>query len=46
MEEAKYCVAPRGTFRESKRPHKFVGYVALMSHISATKPSSVKKASN
>jgi hypothetical protein len=23
-------IAPKGTFRESKRPHRFGGYVALM----------------
>jgi hypothetical protein len=34
MLEAKMIAAPKGTFRESKRPHRFGGHVALMSSIS------------
>ncbi|XP_059076737.1 uncharacterized protein LOC131875999 [Cryptomeria japonica] len=32
-QEAEIFATPRGTFRESKRPHKFFSYVALMSQI-------------
>lgn len=46
MEEAEKYATPHGTFRESKRPHKFVGYVSLMSHIIASEPSSVEEALN
>ncbi|XP_059068350.1 uncharacterized protein LOC131858893 [Cryptomeria japonica] len=45
MQGAEKYSAPRGTFRESKRPHKFVGYVALMSHIIESEPSSFEVAS-
>jgi hypothetical protein len=38
--EAERIIAPKGTFRERKRPHRFGGYVALMSNISDAKPSS------
>jgi len=31
--------APSGTFKESKRPHRFAGYVALVSNISDVEPS-------
>jgi hypothetical protein len=31
--------SPKGTFRERKRPHRFGGYVELMSNISDVKPS-------
>lgn len=46
MQEAEKYAAPRGTFRESKRPQKFPSYVALMSHIIESEPSSVEEASN
>lgn len=46
MEEAEKYAAPRGTFRESKRPHKFAGYIALMSHFIASEPSNLEEASN
>jgi hypothetical protein len=36
--------APKGTFREMKRPHRFGGYVALMSNISDAGPSSFEEA--
>jgi predicted Zn-dependent protease len=34
MQEAEKIAARKGTFRESKRPHRYGGYVALMSNIS------------
>jgi hypothetical protein len=34
VREAERIAAPKGTFRERKRPHRFGGYVALMSSIS------------
>jgi hypothetical protein len=36
---------PKGSFRESKRPHKFSSYVALMSKIIDSKPSTFEEAS-
>jgi hypothetical protein len=33
VQEAEKIVAHKGTFRESKRPHRFGGYVALMSSV-------------
>jgi len=36
--------APRGTFRERKRPQIYSGYSALMSHISDSEPSSFEEA--
>jgi hypothetical protein len=33
MQEAEKITAPIGSFRESKRPHRFGGYVALMRNI-------------
>jgi transposase InsO family protein len=44
MQEAEKIVAPKGTFKESKRPHRFGGYVALMSTISDVEPSSFEEA--
>lgn len=46
IQEAKNYTAPKGTFRESKRPHKFSSYVALMSEIINSEPSCVKEALN
>jgi hypothetical protein len=40
VQEAKKIAAPKGTFRESKRPHRYGGYVALMSNISVMSPTS------
>jgi hypothetical protein len=40
MWKAERIAAPKGTFRERKRPHRFGGYVALMSSISDSKPYS------
>jgi hypothetical protein len=37
---------PRGTFRESKRPERFLSYVAAMKHISDSKPSCYEEASS
>ena len=44
MQAAERIVAPKGTFRERKRPHRFGGYVALMSSISDVEPSSFEEA--
>jgi hypothetical protein len=44
VQEAERIASPKGTFRERKRPHRFGGYVALMSSISDAKPSSFKEA--
>jgi hypothetical protein len=44
VQEAERIVAPKGTFRERKRPHRFGGYVALMSSISDVEPSSFEEA--
>ena len=38
LREAKGHVAPKGSFRERKRPHKFSSYVALMSNIINSDP--------
>lgn len=46
MQEAEGFATPRGTFRESKRPHKFSSYVALMSQIIESEPSSVEEATS
>ena len=43
LQEAEKHAAPPGTFRESKRPQKFSGYVAKMSHIIDTEPSSYEE---
>ena len=39
VEEAEKIAPPKGTFKESKRPHRYGGYVALMSNISDAEPS-------
>ena len=39
LQEVEGHVAPRGTFRESKRPLRFSSYVSSMSHIIDTEPS-------
>ena len=44
MREVERIVSPKGTFRERKRPHRFGGYVALMSNISDVEPSSFEEA--
>jgi hypothetical protein len=38
VQEAERIVAPKGIFRQRKRPHRFGGYVAMMSRISDSKP--------
>jgi hypothetical protein len=40
VREEERIAAPKGTFRERKRPHRFGGYVALMRKISDAEPSS------
>ena len=44
LQEAEKYAAPLGTFRESKRLQRFSGYVAQMSHIIDTEPSSYEEA--
>lgn len=39
MQEAEKYTASHVTFKENKRPHKFVGYIALTSHITACFPA-------
>jgi hypothetical protein len=43
VQEEEKIVAPKGTFRETKRPHRFGGYVALMSSIKDVEPSSFEE---
>jgi hypothetical protein len=43
MQEVENVAAPKGTFRESKKPHRYGGYVALMSIISDAKHSSFEE---
>jgi hypothetical protein len=43
MHKAERIADPKGTFRESKRPHRFGGYVALMRNINDAEPSSFEK---
>jgi hypothetical protein len=40
VQEVERITSPNGTFRERKRPHRFGGYVALMSRISDVEHSS------
>jgi hypothetical protein len=44
LQEAEGHAVPKGSFRESKRPHKFSSYVALMSKIIDSKPSTFEEA--
>jgi len=44
IQDASGHTAPRGTFRESKRPQRYSGYTALMSQISDSEPSSFEEA--
>ncbi|XP_059064982.1 uncharacterized protein LOC131857013 [Cryptomeria japonica] len=46
IQEAEGFATPKGTFRESKRPHRFSIYAALMSEIIESKPTSVEEASS
>jgi hypothetical protein len=43
MQEEERIAAPKGTFRERKRPHRFGFYVALMSRIIDAKTSSFEE---
>ena len=43
LQEAEKHIAPPGTFRESRRPQNFSRYVAQMSHIIDTEPSSYEE---
>jgi hypothetical protein len=43
VQEEERIDAPKGTFRGRKRPHRFGGYVALMSSISDAKPYSFEE---
>ena len=44
LQEAEKHTAPPSTFRESRRPQKFSGYVAQMNHIIDAEPSSYEEA--
>jgi hypothetical protein len=44
LQDAERIAAPRGSFRESKRPQRFSSYMALMSHIIDAEPSSYEEA--
>jgi hypothetical protein len=46
LQEAEGHAAPRGTFRESKRPYRLSSYIAAMSHIIDSDPSSDEDASS
>ena len=46
LEEAERHVAPSGTFRESKRPHRYSCYAVAMSHIIDSEPSCYEEASS
>jgi hypothetical protein len=46
LQEAERHAAPRGTFRERKRPQRFSSYVATMSHIIDFEPSCYEEASS
>jgi len=43
LQEAENHATPNSSFRESKRPHKFSSYMALMSHIIESEPSSYEE---
>jgi hypothetical protein len=44
VQELERIAAPKGTFRERKRPHRFGGYVSLMRNISDAEPFSFEEA--
>jgi hypothetical protein len=44
LHEAERHVAASGTFRESKRPQRYAGYVALVSNISGAEPTVFEEA--
>jgi hypothetical protein len=43
LQEVEGHATPKGSFRESKRPHKFSSYVALMSNIIDSEPSTFEE---
>ena len=45
LQDAEGHEAPHGTFRKSKRPQRFSSYVALMSHIIDSEPTTYEDAS-
>lgn len=44
IQEAENYAAPKGTFRESKRPNRYSSYTAFMSEIITSEPSCVEEA--
>ena len=44
LEDAEKHIAPRATFRESKKPNKYQGYLAAMSTIVQSEPCTFEKA--
>lgn len=44
MQNAEKVTAPKGTFRGSKRPHRYTGYVAFISKIVDSKPTTFEEA--
>jgi hypothetical protein len=46
LQEAEGHATPCGTFRESKRPQRFLSYIASMSHIIDSELSSYEEASS
>ena len=46
LEDAKGHMAPRGTFRERKKPNRYQGYLAAMSIIVQSEPGSFEEAVN
>ena len=45
MQDAQEHESPHGTFQEIKRPQRFSSYVALMSHIIDSEPTTYEEAS-
>lgn len=41
LQEAEKIADPKGTFRESKRPRRYGGYVALVNNLSESEPSTI-----
>ena len=46
LEDAKRHVAPKGTFRESKKPNRYQGYLTAMSTIVQSEPCTFEEAAN
>lgn len=44
LEDAERYIAPRGTFRESKKPNRYQGYLTAMNTIVQNEPSSFEEA--